>query len=265
MDVVKENIVLTDVFDGDRRDRNMLESHSHPYYELSFVICGDTTVLFDEKKYQATENFVILSPPETNHHILVGAGRYYRYNAYFYKSQLELLPQYEMKLNKLFKKDGNLVFITKVGAQKLLQLFELLNNADDEDDKKLLLALIIGAVFNEADFEVGYGRQKESYIDDVLRVILKEYDKKLVAEELAARFFVSRTKLMTDFKSKTGKTLVEQITFVRVEQAKVMLGRGASVYDTAISCGFVNAGNFTRIFKRYIGKTPKEYQKGVFL
>lgn len=263
MDEMKEDVVWTDVFDGDPKARSMLESHNHPYFELSFVISGDITVLFDEKKYQATENCVILSPPETNHHVLVQSGRYFRYNAYFYKSQLEALPQYELKLNKLFAKGGNIVFLTDAATEKILQLFELLNNSDDED-KNLLLALIIGAVFKEADFEELNGGQKESYIDDVLRVILSEYDKKLVAKDLAARFFVSRTKLMIDFKNKTGKTLVEQITFVRVEQAKVMLSRGVGVYDTAISCGFVNSGNFTRVFKRHTGKTPKEYQKCIY-
>ncbi|MBE6761468.1 MAG: helix-turn-helix domain-containing protein [Ruminococcaceae bacterium] len=264
MNRVEENIIWTDVFDGDSTGRNMLESHSHPFFELSFVACGDVTILFDDKKYQADGSCVIFSLPKTNHHILVEAGRYFRYNAYFYNSGLEALPQYELKLHRLFKKGGNVVFLSKNGAKRLLQLFPLLECESDEN-KPLLLALIISTVFKEAEQEGAYGKQKENYIDDVLRYILKDYDKKIIADDLASQFFVSRTKLMTDFKSKTGKTLVEQITFVRVEQAKALLSSGRSVYDTAISCGFVNAGNFTRVFKRYVGKTPKEYQKeGIF-
>lgn len=260
MERLKENAIWTDVFDGDKKGRNMLESHSHPHFELSFVVCGNITVLFDEKKYSARGNCVILSPPKTNHHIMVEPGRYFRHNIYFWDSLLESLPGYDHKLKQVFEEGGSVVFLTEKGTERLCRIFELIADEESDEGRSLLLALIIGVVFNEAGSDQRYGRQKESYIDDVLRVILKEYGEKLIADELAARFFVSRTKLMTDFKAKTGKTLVEQITFVRVEQAKAALNGGEGIFDTAISCGFVNASNFSRVFKRYTGMTPKEYQ-----
>ena len=49
--MTEEKIVWTDFFDGDRKGRNIFESHSHDHYELSLVVCGEVTVLFDDKKY----------------------------------------------------------------------------------------------------------------------------------------------------------------------------------------------------------------------
>jgi AraC-like DNA-binding protein len=48
---------------------------------------------------------------------------------------------------------------------------------------------------------------------------------------------------------------------VRVGVACELLARGESVSDTAHAVGFENLSFFTKIFKRYQGVTPSDFQK----
>lgn len=63
------------------------------------------------------------------------------------------------------------------------------------------------------------------------------------------------------FKKKTGNTINEYATFVRLKLAKEMLISGKSISEIATACGFVNAGNFTRLFRKYFDTFPKDYRK----
>ena len=70
----------------------------------------------------------------------------------------------------------------------------------------------MGVLLNEIISNMKLSDEDKSntdYINDVERIILQEYYRKLVAADLAHRFYISRTKLMTDFKKKTGKTINE--------------------------------------------------------
>ena len=59
----------------------------------------------------------------------------------------------------------------------------------------------------------------------------------------------------------TGESIVTHIHRVRVGVACELLARGESVSDTAHAVGFENLSFFTKIFKRYQGVTPSDFQK----
>ena len=65
------------------------------------------------------------------------------------------------------------------------------------------------------------------------------------------------------FKKKHHKTLNEYITSERMQLAAEML-RGSNLTVSTISArvGYPNYSYFTRIFKKYYGVTPREYQQG---
>lgn len=258
---MEKALIWTDQFDGDSISRNpMLESHSHNFYELSFVIKGDLTVLFERKNYKFSGSCAILSPPNAAHHMLVDKGRYFRYNIYFYKAALDAVLNHSGRVNDLFQTDGCAIALTEQAVRRIQFTVELLIGEQSSENRALLLGFILNVIAAERK-DPSSSELPASYIEDVMRIILNEYPTKLLASELAARCFVSRTKLMTDFKKKTGNTLLEYITFVRLEHAKDALSSGKSIYETAMYCGFVNAANFTKVFKKYFGIPPREYRK----
>lgn len=66
------------------------------------------------------------------------------------------------------------------------------------------------------------------------------------------------------FKHYTGVTFVEALTKKRIEKAKGMMeNTSMKIYEVSESVGYENPQYFSSIFKRYTGKTPREYMRMV--
>ncbi|MBO5198488.1 MAG: helix-turn-helix domain-containing protein [Lachnospiraceae bacterium] len=64
------------------------------------------------------------------------------------------------------------------------------------------------------------------------------------------------------FKKETGSTLTEYVNRKRVEHAILLLNSTTIQIQTiAQYCGIPDVNYFTKLFKKYIGKTPKEYRE----
>lgn len=82
------------------------------------------------------------------------------------------------------------------------------------------------------------------------------------ADEIAKELYLSRPHLSTKFKAETGETLTDFILKEKTEEAKRLL-RYTDKTGTAIAAylGFSSLGHFSRVFKKYAGKTPREYRE----
>lgn len=77
---------------------------------------------------------------------------------------------------------------------------------------------------------------------------------------LAAQLGVSRRYMSDTIKAETGKTAVDQINLYLVEEAKnLLLAPNASISETAYQLGFEYPQYFSRLFKKKVGISPKEY------
>ncbi len=75
---------------------------------------------------------------------------------------------------------------------------------------------------------------------------------------------VNPSYLSTLFKKETGMTLTEYVNKERIEKAKhLLLSTNMQIQNIAQSCGILDVNYFTKIFKKYTGKTPNEFRKGV--
>lgn len=83
-------------------------------------------------------------------------------------------------------------------------------------------------------------------------------------EWMANNLNVSHRYLSDTIKAETGKTAIEQINLYVVEEAKnLLLAPNASISETAYALGFEYPQYFSRIFKKKVGMTPKEYIESV--
>ena len=65
--------------------------------------------------------------------------------------------------------------------------------------------------------------------------------------------------LSTLFKKETGITLTEFVNRSRIDQAIFLLNTtDMQIQSVAQNCGIPDVNYFTKLFKRMIGKTPKE-------
>jgi YesN/AraC family two-component response regulator len=74
---------------------------------------------------------------------------------------------------------------------------------------------------------------------------------------------VNASYLSNLFKKETGITLTEYVNRARIDHAIFLLNTtDMQIQTIAQNCGVPDVNYFTKLFKRTIGKTPKEYREG---
>ena len=106
-------------------------------------------------------------------------------------------------------------------------------------------------------------QKKESLYDQVQEYIEKNYSKKITLNDIAEELHANSSYLSRLYKKESGQNLFDVILKKRIEKAKVyMETTDRKIYEISQSVGFDDTGYFSRIFKRYTGVSPKEYQSG---
>ena len=85
----------------------------------------------------------------------------------------------------------------------------------------------------------------------------------LSLDDVAKAVFLSSGYLSIIFKDETGYTVLEYITYVRMQKAKGLLLQtpALKVKDIAEQLGYNNVQSFLRYFKKYYGETPMACRK----
>lgn len=94
----------------------------------------------------------------------------------------------------------------------------------------------------------------------VKNYIRRHLSERISVEDIAKELYMSRPYLSAKFRKETGETLTDFILKEKTEEAKRLL-RYSDKSLAAISSylGFSSQSHFSRIFKKYAGKTPSEY------
>ncbi len=95
----------------------------------------------------------------------------------------------------------------------------------------------------------------------VIDFIDENFTSDISREGLAAAVDINPNYMGSLFKSYTGKTILEYINELRIDEAIRQLESGnLKIIDIAFSIGFENTVTFNRVFKRVTGKTPSDYK-----
>lgn len=87
-------------------------------------------------------------------------------------------------------------------------------------------------------------------------------DHDLSLEQVSKHFFMSTTWFCIHFKETVGKTFVRYLTEYRITRSLELLAKtDMKINDIAEQTGFNDSNYFTKIFKREMGITPKEFRK----
>lgn len=110
-----------------------------------------------------------------------------------------------------------------------------------------------------------HGMSKTSQIRKALEYIESKYNQKLTLEEVADVVGLSPKYFCSFFLEMTGQTLFQYINSLRCEKASILLkDKKLSVIDVAMMVGLNDPAYFSRVFKKYIGTTPKAYKNSIY-
>ncbi len=89
------------------------------------------------------------------------------------------------------------------------------------------------------------------------------YNEKISLDNISKELYINKFLLTRQFKSAIGMTIFEYINYYRCNMAASLISQGKGIGDAAHECGFENMSFFTKMFKRYIGKLPREYRTSI--
>jgi AraC family transcriptional regulator len=89
-----------------------------------------------------------------------------------------------------------------------------------------------------------------------------DLDIDLDLKTLAAESGYSRNHFLSMFRAATERTPHQYLLRLRIEKAQsLMKDRSLRIIDIAESCGFTSQSQFSRVFRRVIGVTPRQYRR----
>lgn len=97
-------------------------------------------------------------------------------------------------------------------------------------------------------------------INDVIAWTEQNCGRKILLDEVAARFGYTKNYFCDLFKAKTGITYLSYLNHLRISNACALLRRGVPVGRVCAQCGFETSSYFIALFKKTVGVTPKAYQ-----
>ncbi|MBQ9784549.1 MAG: helix-turn-helix transcriptional regulator [Clostridia bacterium] len=98
---------------------------------------------------------------------------------------------------------------------------------------------------------------------DMIEFVEENYGSRLTLQHAAEHFGYSKQYFCKWCKSEIGVAFNEFLNAVRVTHAKSFLTGGCSVEETAEKCGFSDPSYFSKVFKKFVGTTPKAYSLSV--
>ncbi len=100
------------------------------------------------------------------------------------------------------------------------------------------------------------------HIRKVITAINQDLTEDLSLKTQAEALNVNPSYLSTLFKKETGMTLTDYVNNKRIEHALLLLNStDMQIQTIALYCGIPDVNYFTKVFKKIVGKTPKEYRE----
>lgn len=162
-------------------------------------------------------------------------------------------------------------FASSSTVRRMEFLFELLFRTLEEDYTlgnfiylSQLLALILGETYartRRPDSSALQNRQ----VTQAVRFMYRHLSQRMTLEQLSDELSLSQSTLNTVFRQCTGRSPMDFFIRLKMKEAcKILRSGNQYIYETAQLLGYQDPYYFSRLFKKVVGVSPKEYQSLAF-
>jgi len=215
-----------------------------PYTIIHYVVSGKGTLEYNNEKYSVHEGqfFVIFEGEPAKYYADDKDPWDYFWIAYdgIYMNQMKILKQY--------------VFNADVNAFN-----KLLNLCINENINKYAVTSLLYEIHG-ANQSLIRTSPSHNYPDEAKRIIKLKYMQSISITEIAKMLSIDKRYLSRIFKEKYGKTLISYLIEVRIKKACELLKEGYSVADSSLMVGYTDAFNFSKMFNKVMGMSPRQYK-----
>lgn len=250
---------------------NTVPLHDHDFYEVYCFLAGSVRYNVESRLCDLKPGDILLIPPGTLHQPLFyrSKGDYERVVLWISAPYLLSLTRDSSAANCFLgtRGGGNLIRPPDSDRAHIISLMDNLaaNQHTDIPLRELRCRSLLNLLLCElnrlalAVQEAGTGPRSSDTILAVLDHVNEALCKPLFVEQLAERFFISKSHLLREFKRLMGTSLHRYIVQKRLILAKQYLQEGIPPMQASLRCGFGEYTSFFRAFRREYGVTPTEY------
>lgn len=248
-----------------------ISTHNHDCYQIIFMKSGVLDATIAGKSYRVEAPALIFISFMESHSLIPVTNVYDRYfiniDASLNESSEEWPP-----FTVLSRRPENFSHVLRLESEEAEKTAEYIMRsiADEqagglpysEEKKELLfrelliyLSRVAPSVFPEAS-----GKQ-DKVVWKVQRYLEKNHRLPVDNDKLAEEFHISKSYLSHVFKDVTGYSIHQYLINYRLSSARTLLREtNAPVTDIAFEVGFDDSSNFSRVFRRKFGVTPREFR-----
>jgi AraC-like DNA-binding protein len=241
--------------------------HSHPFYQIIFIISGCASFLVSGERVCADRGYWVLFKPGQEHRMeKVEDGVVKTLDIKFTIGHRKIAEQV-MRLDTLLTSSDKYVpfLLDRIRAEGRRQ-----NRFFKEISNSLLMEMLVimvreylpGGEVGDTPYGMENAEPGSSIEKSIVEYVSKNYQGKITLDMLSASLGYNKNYLCQKFKNESGITINEFIQKYRIGKSKDLIK--FSDYDLkTISdlTGFENIHHFSRIFKQIEGAAPGTYKK----
>ena len=248
--------------------------HQQSTWELSYVITGAGMRMIGDMTEPFTSGEVILIPPGIPHcwsfddTVTDAEGKIENITLLLETTFLDhcaFLFQELRDYTDRFKRNTDAVKFTKEKSSALIAILKEMcrQNAAERVASLIRLILLIG---ESGGVQIVGKYQKvdkeKKRIEQIQTYVICNAKRNITLDHVARHVGMSRASFCVFFKKATGKTFVTYLNEYRIKLACQLLEqkKKMSVSEICYAVGFNDVPYFNRVFKRYNGITPSEYE-----
>lgn len=264
-----------------RSDSPDLYAHFHDYVELLYLYDGKLRVWLNGKEYAFNEGELIIINSKESHRLESAApeSRYYviKFNPEILwasngsaKETRYVLPF--LSSSSTHPRVFPASFVSEAGIGALVADavsawknrpvgYELLLRGD----VLKIFGHVVGCLSDlgvEIKYTVGSG-SLYGIMDNIIDYVNQNFTS-CDERELAKRYKVSYSYFSRTFKQMMNMSFKEYINYLRINEAqRLLLTTGKSITDISMEMGFSSPSHFINVFRRHMGRAPKQYRKNI--
>lgn len=246
-----------------------IEFHAHDFLELYLFLDGSVTYYIEDQVYDLCPGDLLIIPPGRMHRPVIANERaaYERMVLWVELDYIARIDSAAGELQAALRGIGANGYRVPLRGDALIFAASLFRRIVKMERGGVFTSSAIRLYLKDA-FEAYSLVEKEArgetaVIPQVIRYLTEHFREPLRLDDLAARFFISKSYLNRHFKAYTNATVYAYLMALRITHARRMLREGATAAEAGRECGFSDYSTFYKAFKAQTGITPQEFKARV--
>ncbi|HEA30919.1 MAG TPA: AraC family transcriptional regulator [Leeuwenhoekiella sp.] len=233
--------------------------HFHETFCISLIHKGIEQINFNNQRlFSEAGSISIANPYEIHSNPLTDSNSHLKFDTIYISNELM----------KYLLNGKNIMFVNrKINHKKVNKLFVELKNAMDKNNSesvKFYLRQFVNILkFYSQENKKEYSELNFSSINQINGYIENHIYEKFCLNELSKMANINKFGFVKKFKSSTGMTPMNYILMRKIFSCKKLITQDSELTEIAYQYNFTDMAHFSKTFKRYIGLSPKKYQKRI--